>query len=158
MSPNVNLENLRDLLDPSLSLDADGSLSFRLDGQTVILRPQEDTLVVHVTLGTVPDPALGFVMQFLLEDNFLLGQSRGGAYSIHGDLPVLGIDFRLPPGWTDETELMNELNSIIVTADACRERLEGALASHYAKLRAELQDLHEFGGDPDALNSPGLSL
>ena len=139
------VERLNEVTGLNLALDDNGAAVFTYQGQQVLLRflPEEGVFLVHVQLAVLVGAALPNALYDLLEANFLLSDTSGGALSYLRETQMVAMNFMLPLNDTDAEGFIHRLNRVLACADGWREKIvemnkqsiEKA-AEHLSSLRA----------------------
>lgn len=119
------VERLNEVTGLNLALDTNGAAVFSYQGQQVLLRflPEEGVYLVHVQLATLEGAALPNALIDLLEANFLLSDTNGGAFSYSRETNMVAMNYMLPLNDTDAEGFINRLNRVLACADKWREKI-----------------------------------
>lgn len=139
------IERLNELTGLGLALDANEAAVFSYQGQQVLLRflSEEHVCLVHVQLAVLEEAALPDALYDLLEANFLLSDTKGGALSFSRETHMAALNFLLPLNDTNAEDFIHRLNRVLACAEEWREKIveknsqaiEDA-SKHFAALRA----------------------
>ena len=139
------VQRLNEITGLDLALDADGAAVFTYQGGQVLLRfnPEAGVCLAHVQLTALEGAALPAALSELLEANFLLSDTQGGALSWSRETRMAAMNFLLPMGDTDAEGFIHRLNRALAAADEWREKIREMNTSaverasgHLAALRA----------------------
>ena len=139
------VERLNEVTGLNLALDTNGAVVFSYQGQQVLVRflPENGVYLVHVQLATLEGAALPEALIDLLEANFLLSDTNGGAFSYSRESQMVGMNYLLPLNDTDAEGFINRLNRVLSCADRWREKIVemnkqsiDQASKHIADLRA----------------------
>ena len=108
-----------------LALDANEAAVFSYQGQQVLLRflPENGVFLVHVQLAALEAAALPNALHDLLEANFLLSDTKGGAFSCSRETHMVALIFLLPLNDTNAEGFIYRLNRALACADEWRHKI-----------------------------------
>lgn len=142
---NACVQHLNEVTGLHLSLDADHATQFDYLGRPVLLRflSEFDVCVVHAQLDALSESALPAALGDLLEANFMLSNTHGGALSWSQETRMVALNFFLPLAGEDSQAFINRLNRILSVTDQWTQRIRqmnGQATESAAKHLASLRD------------------
>lgn len=122
---NACVQHLNEITGLNLTLDAEQTTQFEYLGRQVLLRfvPEFSVCVVHAQLDTLAEPVLPQTLGDLLEANFMLSNTCGGALSWSQETRMVALNFFLSLGDTDSKGFVIRLNRILAVTDEWTQRI-----------------------------------
>ncbi|MBO6001893.1 MAG: type III secretion system chaperone [Mailhella sp.] len=126
--PNLSeacVQRINEITGLELALDAGHTTQFDYLGRPVLLRflPEFSVCVVHAQLETLEEAALPGALAELLEANFMLSSTCGGALSWSQETRMAAINFFLPLADTDADGFISRLNRVLAVTDEWTQRI-----------------------------------
>ncbi|MCR5814704.1 MAG: type III secretion system chaperone [Desulfovibrio sp.] len=139
------VQRLNEITGLNLLLNADQATQFDYLGRPVLLRfmPELSVCVVHVQLDALAESTLPAALADLLEANFMLSSTCGGALSWSQETRMVSMNFILPLADTDTEGFINRLNRILAVTDEWTRRIRdrnGQAVESAARHLADLRD------------------
>ena len=113
------LQRLNEITGLNLTLDAENCTQFNYLGRPVLLRfvPEFGVCIVHAQLDALLESTLPNALSDLLEANFMLSNTCGGALSWSQQTHMVALNFFLPLADTDADGFINRLNRMLAVTD-----------------------------------------
>ena len=139
------IAHLNEVTGLCLALDADHAVSFDYLNRSVLLRflPDDQVCIAHIQLAELADAALPDALALLLEDNFMLSNTGGGALSWSRETRMVALNFFLPLAGADGNLFIDRLNNILAASDEWVARIHEINAQALADTAERLSGLRE---------------
>ena len=114
------IEKINEVTGLNLSLSESNAVNFIYDERNVLLHfePELGVCIIYVELTTLSPGAVSLVLPRLLEANFLLSQTSGGALSYLSSTHMVSMNFMFPfSEESDSTDFIGTLNRALSVAD-----------------------------------------
>ncbi|MBQ7618447.1 MAG: type III secretion system chaperone [Desulfovibrio sp.] len=139
------IKHLNEVTGLNLTLDARQTTQFSYQGRTVLLRfvPELAVLVVHAPLESLEEAAIPGALSDLLEANFMLSSTGGGALSWSQETRLVALNFFLPLDDADSFGFINRLNRLLALTDEWTNRLRELNSMAVANKAKQLLNLRK---------------
>ncbi len=139
------IAHLNEVTGLCLALDADHAVSFDYRNRSVLLRflPDDQVCIAHIQLAELENAALPEAPARLLEDNFMLSNTGGGALSWSQETHMVALNFFLPMADADGGLFISRLNNMLAASDEWVERIHEINAQALADTAERLSSLRE---------------
>ena len=119
------VQRINEITGLELTLDDGHATQFDYLGRPVLLRflPEFSVCVVHAQLEALEEAALPAALADLLEANFMLSSTCGGALSWSQETRMVAMEFFLPLADTDADGFTNRLNRVLAVTDEWAQRI-----------------------------------
>ena len=139
------IAHLNEVTGLHLAPDADHAVSFDYRNRSVLLRflPDDQVCIAHIQLAELGSAALPDAPALLLEDNFMLSNTGGGALSWSRETRMVALNFFLPLAGADGDLFISRLNNMLAASDEWVERIHEINARALADAAERLSGLRE---------------
>ncbi len=149
MEASELIEELNAATGLNLTLDEDNSTSFEYLEKQVFIRflPDSGVFLTYIELNTLEDYTLPNSLIELLDANFMLSDTNGGALSYKKDTRKVALNFLLPYIHEDAESFLNRVNQILSVADDWSKRIDKLNQEGAEKLRNYMESYQKYGED-----------
>ena len=156
---------IEELTGIELQAEKDGAVMFVYQNRNVLLRfePNSGVCLICVDLARLEAAAMPDAFSELLEANYLLSDSRGGALSYQSQSGMVTINFLVPSEGDDVEAFVNRLNRALSASDEWAAKVEEINRKAVKRLEDHLRALREGApeqpsADPFAMQGFGGPL
>ncbi len=147
MQASELIEELNAATGLNLCLDEDNATSFAYLDRQVLIRflPESGVFLTYIELNKLEDYTLPGALAELLDANFMLSDTSGGALSYKKDTHTVALNFLLPYLHDDAEVFLRRVNQMLNTADLWSKRIEEINHKAALQLKNYMQSFQEHG-------------